>query len=51
MSTDHNMDGMLEEDELLRAVWASRLEVSIDAGDVRAILKDQGIGYWKQARP
>jgi len=23
---DHNMDGMLEEDELLKAVWASRPE-------------------------
>lgn len=23
--------------------------MSIDANDIRAILKDQGIGYWKQA--
>ena len=25
------------------------VQVSIDANDIRAILKDQGIGYWKQA--
>jgi len=48
VSMDHNMDGMLEEDELLKAVWASRPEVTIDGNDIRAILKDQGIGYWKQ---
>lgn len=48
VAMDHNMDGMLEEEELLQAVWASRPEASIDANDIRAILKDQGIGYWKQ---
>eukprot|EP00435_Cladocopium_sp_Y103_P038007 s1292_g10.t1 len=49
VAMDHNMDGMLEElAEMLQAVWASRPEVSIDANDIRAILKDQGIGYWKQ---
>lgn len=48
VAADVDMDGMLEEQEMLQAVWGSRPEVTIDKDDVRAILKDQGIGYWKQ---
>lgn len=38
VSMDHNMDGMLEEDELLQAVWASRPE----AIDPRIVLDKAG---------
>ena len=38
-------DNDLRKDMVTRS---STTQVTIDAGDVRAILKDQGIGYWKQ---
>ncbi|CAE7724541.1 unnamed protein product [Symbiodinium sp. KB8] len=49
VAADENMDSHLEEEELLVAVMHARPDAETSSGDLRAILKDQGINYWKQA--
>jgi len=49
VAADENMDCHLEEEELLVAVMHARPDAETSSSDLRAILKDQGINYWKQA--